>query len=47
MNPTLVNALFVISLVLPPAVVAIGLVLLAWPRRQPVMSRAAEQAHAH
>jgi len=48
MASTLVNALFVVSFVLPPAVVALGLVFLAWPRKQQGPSSvAAKQAHAH
>ena len=48
MASTFVNALFVISLLLPPAVVAMGLVFLGWPTRQPRMSSTtAKQAHAH
>jgi hypothetical protein len=48
MASTFVDALFVISFVLPPAVVAIGLVFLAWPARQPrTLSATAKQAHAH
>jgi hypothetical protein len=48
MPSTVVNALFVVSSVLPPAVVALGLVFLAWPgKQQGTSTAAAKPAHAH
>jgi hypothetical protein len=48
MPSTVINALFVISFFLPPAVVVVGLLFLAWPRRRQGASRATvKHAHAH
>ena len=44
---TIVELLFVVGLVLPPAVVVIGAVLLALPSRRPATQASAEHAHAH
>jgi hypothetical protein len=48
MPSTVIDALFVISFFLPPAVVVVGLLFLAWPRRRQGASRATvKHAHAH
>lgn len=43
---SMVELLFVVGLILPPAVVVVGGILLALPTRRSV-SHAVEEAHAH
>jgi len=47
MSTALVNALFAISLVVPPAAVVLGMLLLAWPTGRRNTAPLAFPGHAH